>query len=168
MMLVFALLRGVQRFLFVEPRSHISFGENLLSFAFQKVFEIVVVFNHYILFTLLAFIKCINSKPFSFRDFDYTVIQVFVLEIVILFEFRFCLIGAIQYEVFLLGLKQFALFRSFNRLQNHTLLSFLLTNLIGLRKHFFLNQINIYFSILINIPFYGRIQLYIKHLLINY
>jgi len=85
----------------LEFQGEIGLGKDLITFVFEETFEIGMIFNSNIFFVLISFSGRRDEDSFAFRDFDDTVVEVLVFEVVVLFEFGLGAVGTIKDEFFL-------------------------------------------------------------------
>ena len=80
-----------------------------------------MIFDGDIFLVFVSFGEGRNEDSLAFRDFDDTVTEVLVLEVVVLFELGLGTVGAIKYEFVLFLFNDLALFGFFNWRQHHSL-----------------------------------------------
>jgi hypothetical protein len=85
----------------LEFQGEIGLGKNLIAFVLEESFEIGMIFNGDIFFVLIGFSEGRDEDSFAFRDFDDTVVEVLVFEVVVLFELGLGAVGTIKDEFFL-------------------------------------------------------------------
>jgi hypothetical protein len=85
----------------LEFQGKIGLGKNLIAFVLEETFEIGMIFNGDIFFVLIGFSGRREEDSFAFRDFDDTVVEVLVFEVVVLFELGLGAVGTIKDEFFL-------------------------------------------------------------------
>jgi hypothetical protein len=85
----------------LEFQGEIGLGKNLIAFVFEETFEIGMIFNGDIFLVLIGFSGRREEDSFAFRDFDDTVVEVLVFEVVVLFELGLGAVGTIKDEFFL-------------------------------------------------------------------